>query len=342
MSEIKAKDGAITIYDLARYCGVSPGTVSKALNDYKGVNPETKARIRQTARELNFQPNSMARYLNTKRSFSLGVLIYLGKNLPGLKQSFFLDILEEFKSQFEKNRYDILILSKKLKGTHGSFLNHCRERKTDGVLIFGDYTNPSIIELIESDMPTVGFNYVGDRISGVFSDNFGAMKELVDHILRLGHKKVAFMHGEHNPITARRMLAFNDKIAGRDGDYRLIEGKYYNVEFAREMTKKLLSSPDRPTAILYPDDYTAIAGMQTAQSMGFKVPEDLSVAGFDGIDLTDLVYPTVTTVVQNSAEIGKALAERLLATINGDKTPTSVEIKASLKIGGSTAPPRNP
>ncbi len=337
------QEKAITIYDLAKECGVSPATVSKALNDYKGVSAKTRELVNETAMRLNFQANSMARYLNTKRSYSLGVLIYLGNSMPALKQTFFMDILESFKTQFEQNRYDIIILSKQLKGTHGSFLNHCKKRKTDGVLVFGDYTNPSITELIESDMPTVGFDYAGGKIPGVFSNNYEVTGELVRYLLSLGHRRIAFVHGELNFITEERMRAFSEAMreAGADPEPLMFEGKYYNVDFAREVTEKLLSSRERPTAILYPDDFTAIAAMQTAQKMGFSIPEDLSVAGFDGIDFADLVYPSLTTVKQNSVEIGRALARCLLNRINnGPSTMSSVVIKAKLKIGGSTAKPK--
>lgn len=325
----------VTIYDVAEKSGFAPGTVSKALNNYYGVNAETKRKIFEIAKEMGYTPNVNARALKAKRSYNIGILFYLRDSLD-LSQHLFISILNEFKRVTERKGYDITLLSKGEGEGGEAFVRHCHVRQLDGVLIFGDYREEIVRALMESDIPCVGFDYLGDRISGVMSDNYVKTKQLIATLIRLGHEKILYFSGEDNFVTDERRRGYYD--AFREAGIEPLpheQAMYSDPDFAEKLTMMLYPSL-RPTAIVYPDDFSAIGGLNALRDMKLSVPQDVSVAAFDGTVFSEVSSPKLTCVKQNVIGIGTALADKLMRLIERDDEPQeNITIEASVNMTAS-------
>ncbi len=322
----------VTIYDLSQESGFSPSTVSKALNNYSGVNASTREKILQAAKKIGYTPNANARALKAKFSQNLGVLFYLRNSLD-LTHYFFIQVLNEFKRLTESRGYDITLLSKGEDAGAQAFVKHCHMRQLDGVLILGDYTSDLVQELMISDIPCVAIDYAGGLIPGVTSDNYEKTRELVSRLIGMGHERILFLTGEFNFVTEERKRGYADAFREVNKE-RLpcVEARYYDADLSAEYTEKYYPAL-KPTAIIYPDDFSATGGVNALRGMGLSIPDDVSVATFDGGVLSRVTSPTLTCVRQNAEGIGRALATKLLAMIeNGDDKIEQIVVEAQLQF----------
>lgn len=331
----------VTIYDVAKKCGVSPGTVSKAINNYSAIPSKTKERILKAMKEMNYIPNVGAKALSKRVSKNIGVLAYFGMDISPFKSPLFTEILDSAQSDLNSQGYDLLFVSHNVDGRDGSFYENCVSRNVAGTLLFGDMSNPKMKEVTESSIPCVAFDYADDNVTGVFSNNKEAMKELTRYLISLGHKRIVFVHGEQSRATDKRIEGFKEAmneagIALRDDT--LVPARYLDVDSVANITRNLMRRILPPTAILYPDDRSAIRALSTLQSLGLTCPGDVSIAGFDGLEISQIVSPHLTTVKQDTAKIGKILAKELIDLIEKKKTTNEIiEARASLLIGESTS-----
>ena len=177
----------VTITDISQRCNVSRATVSKALNGHSDINVETAAHIRQVAKEMGYLPNATARALKLGRSHNIGVL-FVDKTSSGLSHEYFSRILESVKQEAERSGYDITFISRDIGTLHMDYYEHAKYRNCDGVIIASvDFTDPAVIKLVNSDIPTVTLDYVFDSRSAVLSDNVAGMAELVRYVYDKGH-----------------------------------------------------------------------------------------------------------------------------------------------------------
>ena len=321
-----------TIKDISRACGVSPATVSKALNGYSEISSETVELIRQTAKEMNYSPNAAARLLKTNMSHNIGVL-FVDSTRSGLTHEYFSLILNSVKEEAEKLGYDITFISQHIGGEEVSFLEHCRYRRCDGVVIACvDFENEGVIELVKSDVPVITIDYTFDNTSCILSDNIEGMKNLTSYLLDAGHREIAFIHGETNSVTEKRLNGFYramEQYGVPVRDELVIEGQYHRPDVAGELTAKLLEMPDPPTAIMYPDDFSYLGGIAEIRNRGLSVPEDVSAAGYDGINLASVIQPALATWRQNAEEIGRRSVQKLVETIEHRKTSEAEQISVA-------------
>lgn len=325
----------ITIYDISEKSGFAPGTVSKALNNYYGVNEKTRKKIFEIATQMGYAPNANARALKAKQSYNLGVLFYISDSLD-LTQHFFIQILNEFKKVTDSRGYDITLLSKGKDLGAQTFVKHCRIRQLSGVLIFGDYGSDLVRELISSDIPCVGFDYLGERMSSVTSDNYEKTKEMVLKLIEMGHEKILFLTGDENFVTEERVRGYTDAFK-QLGKERLpsVRTSYYNPEQSFKMTKKLYPEV-KPTAIIYPDDFSATGGVNALRELGLSIPQDVSVATFDGSIFSKLTNPQLSCVKQDIPKIGAALADKLLKLIeNSGEKQEIIKVEAEVLLTNS-------
>lgn len=326
--------------DIAKLCGVSVATVSKALNDYSDIGEETKKRIREAAEEAGYFPNSSARALKTNRTYNLGVL-FMDDAQSGLTHDFFAAVLNSFKVCAENRGYDITFTNCRVSNRKMSYYEHCRYRGVDGVVIACiDFYNPDVQELIHSDLPVVTIDHVFDNRAAVMSDNISGMADLVNYVYSMGHRKIAYIHGADSSVTRNRIGSFYRTMASHGidvPDEYMKESQYRDTVSAKTLTHELLSMSNPPTCILYPDDFAAIGGINAIKECGLRIPDDISIAGYDGIRLTQLLEPTLTTLCQDTAEIGRVAADKLISLIENPKT-TLIEhilVKGALFRGES-------
>lgn len=320
----------VTIKDISKKCGVSPATVSKALNGYGDVSASTLERVRKAADELHYMPNVAARLLKTNRSYNIGV-VFEDETLSGLTHDYFSKILNSAKLELEKHGYDITFIGQRVGGS--SFLEHVRYRKCDGVLIANvNFAADSVQELVRSEIPTITIDYVFDNVSSVLSDNVEGEYLLTKYLLDYGHKKIAFIHGEMTSVTSKRLSGFYKAFS----EYGLevpegyvMEGRYHEASVSAELTKKLMELKEPPTAILYPDDFAYIGGMNQLEKMGIRIPDDVSVVGYDGINLSQVIRPRLTTYRQDTDAIGIESARKLIEIIDQGKGAVAEQIMVS-------------
>lgn len=325
----------VTIKDISEACGVSPGTVSKALNGYGDVGKATAQMIRETAKKMNYYPNAAAKQLKTSVSHNIGVL-FIDETACGLTHEFFSEILNSAKTEAERMGYDITFICKNIAGREASFLEHARYRKCDGVLIASvDFKSQAVQELVYSDIPTVSIDYVYNDRSSVLSDNVEGEYELTKYLIDHGHRKIAFIHGESTSVTDKRMTGFY-RACEENGidipDSYVLESRYHDIERCRDTVKELMDQKDRPTAIIFPDDYSYIGGRQGLEELGLRIPEDVSVVGYDGIRLTRALSPQLTTYYQDTVEIGIRSVQKLIDIIENPRTSIAEQIKVQGRI----------
>lgn len=329
-----------SIKEVAARCGVSPATVSKALNGYSDIGESTVQRIKAIANEMGYLPNMAARTLKTHRTDNLGVL-FVDKMRSGLGHEYFSSMLESFKVRAEKKGYDITFISRNLGGRKMSYLEHCRYRGCDGVMIASvDFEDAQVIELVNSDIPIVTVDHVFNSRPAVLSDNVRGMEALVNYVYQRGHHKIAFIHGENTTVTQKRLAGFYrtcQSLGITVPDNYIIPARYHDTRSSRAATRQLLSLANSPTCILYPDDFSYIGGMNELERAGIKIPTDISVVGYDGIYLSQAIRPKLTTLKQNTEAIGAAAADHLIAAIEHPKTtfPEQVIIEGSLLEGAT-------
>ena len=321
--------------DISRACGVSIATVSKALNNHKDIGEETKEHIRRVAKEMGYFPNSSARALKTNRTYNIGVL-FADESMSGLTHDYFANVLDSFKRTVESRGYDITFLNaSKHRKDRMTYLEHCRYRGYDGVMIACTYfTDPEVVELVNSNIPVVTIDYVFCNKSAIVSDNVSGMRDLVRYVYEQGHRKIAYIHGNDTAVTQNRLSSFYktaEELGLNIPDAYVKEAAYRDVQWAGERTKELLELKNPPTCILYPDDFSSFGGINVIREKGLRIPQDISIAGYDGISMSRHIEPQLTTVVQDTERIGAEAGKKLLSQIEHPKT-TLVE---QLMIGGT-------
>mgnify|MGYP000193571376 CR=1 FL=1 len=194
-----------SLKDLAKECGVSVATVSKALNDQPDISPATRERVRAAAHRMGYLPNAAARSLKTNRTYNLGVL-FVDERQSGLTHEYFSAVLDSFKVEAEKHGYDITFINHNISGKSMSYLEHCRYRNVDGVVIACvNFYEPQVVELVNSEVPVVTIDHVFNNRMAILSDNVFGLKALVRQAWACGHRRIAFIHGEKTAVTENRV-----------------------------------------------------------------------------------------------------------------------------------------
>lgn len=331
----------VSLKDISARCGVSVATVSKALNGHKDVSQATREKLLKTAKEMGYFPNSQARALKTNKTYNLGVMFF-DEAQSGLTHEFFARLLNSFKVEAEYLGYDITFIDKNLGNRKMSTYEHCKYRNVDGVIIAcTDFTSADVTEIINGDIPVVTIDHIFDRRTAVMSNNERGMEALVNYIADLGHRKIAYIHGNKSSVTERRLSGFykacmNNGIKVKQ-DY-ILPGDYHNPQLCYDITKKLLDGKDYPTCIFMPDDYSALGGLNAVRDSGLSCPDDVSIVGYDGIAVARLLHPPLTTYLQDAESIGKIAAEKLVALIENPQTTFTevITVEGKLVKGSSS------
>ena len=200
---------SVTIKDVARSCGLSISTVSKVFNGYPDISELTRRQVMEAAREIGYKPNALARALKTNRSFNLGVL-FVDDNISGLMHPFFAAVLNAFKAEAERQGYDITFINHNIGTMEMTYLEHCRYRNVDGVcLACVDFYSNEGAELTASTIPCVTIDHLFEGCPSIISDNLNGIHLLVDRAVALGHKRIAYIHGQRNSlVTENRIKGF--------------------------------------------------------------------------------------------------------------------------------------
>ena len=328
----------VSLKDIALRCGVSVATVSKALNGQQDVGETTRQRVLSTAKELGYTANSAARALKTNRTYNIGIL-FMDLSNSGFTHEYFASTLTSFRLEAERCGYDITFISSNVGQTSTSYLQHALYRGVDGVaIICADFLDPMVQELAYSDLPVVSLDHAYNNRTAVLSDNMNGLETLVRYVYGKGHRRIAYIHGNQTAVTESRLTGFYRacEALGLEIPKEYVEQcEYHEPMSCYRATKRLLALPERPSCILFSDDYSYIGGINAIGEEGLRVPEDISIVGYDGIHMAKMVSPKLTTWQQNTEELGRIAAEQLIERIEHPRTtpPQLITVQGRLLEG---------
>ncbi|MFZ0635587.1 MAG: LacI family DNA-binding transcriptional regulator [Candidatus Acidiferrales bacterium] len=333
-----------TIKEVAKRAKVSVGTVSHVLTGAASVGPERRERILTAMRELKYHPNDIARSLKLSRSHMLGMVV------SDITNPFFSQLVRGAEDAAMKRNYLLVTFNTDEQVEREKYvLTVLRQRRVDGVLLVVAPARGKpyhVLELMALGTPVVCLDRVprGVRIDSVTVENVGAARNCVEHMLDQGHRRIAILTGSLLLQTARARLqgykeALSDRRIPIDG--RLICEGNFREDSGFELALRLLSRPDRPTAVFASNGLMAVGVMKALAQMGLRCPQDVALASFDDLTLAELLHPPLTAVVQPAYDIGYQGATLLMQRIeSGEKNSKSrrenVRLATELKIRGST------
>jgi DNA-binding LacI/PurR family transcriptional regulator len=333
-----------TIADVAERAGVSKGLVSFVINDRPGVKAETRERILQAAAELGWRPSPHARGLKSRSAYALGLVVLREPEVIGA-DPFFPAFIAGVESVLAgTGRVMLLSVAPDERTELETYRALTAERRIDGFLLTDLRHDDPRVELLEElGMPavTLGRPTGPSTFPAIERDYEAGITAMVELLRDAGHTDIAHVSGRLDMIhgSARRDI-FVD-CAQRLGMRPVVVAGDFSPRNAAELTRELLSRPDRPTAIVYANDPTALAGMSVAAEQGLRLPDDLSVCSMDGSHMAEYVFPALATVGNDPAEWGRAAATVLLDVIeNGTAADTALPPARTLPRG-SVAPPRS-
>ncbi len=328
----------VSLKDIANHCGVSVATVSKVLNGHSDIGEATRKRVFDAATEMGYTANAAARALKTNRSYTLGI-VFVDLQNSGFMHEYFASMLNYFRIEAEKYGYDICFIKNKVGRRKQTYLQHVLYRGIDGVaLICADFQDPDIQELAFSDLPNVSLDHTYNNRTAVLSDNTRGMMSLVRFAYKKGHRKIAYIHGNHTAVTENRVTGFYkacEELRLNIPDEYISECEYHEPSSCYRATKRLLNLRERPSCIFFPDDYAYLGGARAISEAGLKIPEDISVAGYDGIHMAKVMNPRLTTWEQNTKDLGRIAADKLIERIEKPRTaiPEHIIVQGKLLEG---------
>jgi LacI family transcriptional regulator len=332
-----------TILDVARELNLSPSTISKIVNNNGRISLKTRERVLKYVKESGYVAMDSARKLSAKKSYSIGV-IYADISLVGFEHPFFSRILQSFRNFVEPNGYDIVLIVSKLGQNELTYVDWCRNKKVDGVLIvMGNINNQNIKDVVASSFPTVSTDITMPNLTSVFSDDNMGVDLAVDFAINNNFKNIRIVSG---PLTVRsfstridryKQLIIEKNLNSTTDDIMITPGFSYDNGYQAGLSIAK-DSKNLPDIILVFSDVLAFGVIRSLQDQGIKVPEDISVVGYDDIDFARHFTPSLTTIRQDVDKIGEIAAKELLDSIENPKTKETkiMQIPVSLVERDST------
>jgi DNA-binding LacI/PurR family transcriptional regulator len=331
-----------TIADIAQRAGVTKAAVSFALNNQPGVSPTTRQRILEIAREIGWQPNSAARALSDGRAGAFGLVIDRPAGILGA-EPFFMQLIAGIQGALAEGHTALLFtVAEDRQAEMELYRTWWAQRRVDGVFMVDlRIDDPRIAVLRELALPTVvvGAPEGSGGLSAVWTDDETAAKLAVEHLAKLGHRRIARVTGMTDLWHTRIRTDAFMQAANEAGIEAHCVPADYTAEGGADATTALLADPEPPTAIVYDNDLMAVSGLGAAQRAGVDVPGELSVVSWDDSVLCQLVHPALTALRRDVVAYGAHAAQRLLELAAGAAPGSRGEPPAELTPRASTAPP---
>ena len=313
----------VRLKDVAEACGVSASTVSRALNG-QGESSEKAALIRKRAEEMGYVPNAAALSLKTNRSNSIGVLYE-----DHMDHEYFSSLLDSLRREARIKGYDLTLIGGDGE-TPVNYYEHASRRNLDVVIVIqADFDSAEVIRLATSPIPSVIIDHMYEGCNCVGSDNRASMARLVRHAWEKGHRRIAYIAGEQGAVTKERLAGFYKACAETgicvpEGSVR--EGHFHDPDECARLIRELTAGKKGATCVFCPDDYSCLGAMWQLKEEGISVPEQLSLIGYDGIRMGQMIPPRLTTYRQDTAGIAAEAVSLLLETIESPETHTARHI----------------
>ena len=340
-----------TIKDVAARAGVSPSTVSRVISNHPRISEKTKRVVRAAMEELGYHPNFLARSLAKKSSEAIGV------HIPSTTEEFFMnpffpELLRGISEVAKNEGYDLLLsTSDSGKEDIRSLTRMIHGKRVDGVLLLSTRMHDPLMQVLrELSFPATFLGRPETEsgpccISWVNNDNVEAGYTATRHLIELGHQRIGFLGGDENLLVTRdRLQGYNQALdeAGIPTDRRLMFSSTFMEQGGYLGMMRLLALPDRPSAVVASDDLFAFGAMRAAGELGYKIPDDIAVVGFNNVRLTEMSNPSLTSVDVRIFELGTTAANLLIEQIrNPEQEPKSVTVPTQLVVRHSCGGGKN-
>jgi DNA-binding LacI/PurR family transcriptional regulator len=334
---------SVTLEDIAKAAGVAVSTVSRALtNDKHPLNDKTRKRIVKLAQEMGYKPNASARSLRTQKTHLIAVMI------PYLLDPFFSLLIRSAQQVLEKEGYHLLIYDTDHSPVREQiFTDVLLTRQVDGAILITSYLNDAAVEEILKANVCISTDAIwltAPEIDVVCEDQVDTAKKAVNHLLALGHRRIAHITGSQDtPVGRARYLGYREALrdAGIAYQENLVRFGDFSTKGIFKRVESLMEQPidKRPTAIFLANDYMAIETIKSLKRLGFRIPDDVAICGIDNIPEGTVVEPSLTTVDIDAQTIGRTHARLLLDRLRSDKpisgrriiTPSKLVVRDSTK-----------
>lgn len=328
-----------TLADVARLAGVSTATVSRCLNAPARVVEETRARVMEAVEVLGYTPNFGARIMAARRSHTIGAVI------PTMDNAIFARGLQAFEEELHCAGYTLLVASTAYRPEiEGEHIRTLVARGADGLLLIGHDRDPAInTYLSRQEIPAlIAWSVLEDApLPSVGFDNRAAMSALAEQVIAFGHHRIAMISGicAGNDRARLRVEGLRAALAahGHDTATLCVIETAYGIEEGAAAFETLMSRDPRPTAVLCGNDVLAAGAICRAQEMGLDVPGDISITGFDDIELARIVTPPLSTVHVPHRDMGRIAARTLVDMVEGRGTRGAVTLPTRIEMRGSLA-----
>lgn len=297
----------ISIKDMAKQLGVSPSTISRVVNGKKYVNPEKRRQILDLIKETGYVPNKAARSMVLQRSFTVGIVI---PDTFNMFQRQLFSIIERYLESFG---YHTLVFFVKFEGSSEEiFFNRLKSEHLDGIIMIHEVKHPGFFEYVrDSRIPLVSATFDCEGIPSIHVQEEAAAMEAVNHLLKLGHTSIDMISGTSPTFAIQRINGYYRALeyAGLPREpHRVVMVPSYTPESGESAMRELLLRDSNFTAVFAATDELAIGAIRALQDEGIRVPDDVSVVGFDDIDISSYYIPRLTTIRQPIQEIGERTA----------------------------------
>ncbi len=316
----------VTISDVARAAGVSLATVSRAMREPDRVRPATREKVFQAIRDLDYQPNALGRQLRRQET---GIIIAV---VPDIGNTFFHEILLGIEMEAERCGYQVLVADMHNEPSiEKYYFNALQQRQADGIISLSANIARELMQKVAEEYPiVVACQYLENSdVPNVSIDNVEAARTMTEHLLRLGHRRIAFLGGNADLAIYRdRYTGYLSALEanGIPLDPRLIRQCPCSFSGGYEQMEFLLSLREPATAVFAAGDIMAIGAMKAMKKAGLRVPEDCAVVGFDDIELSSIWEPSLTTIRQPKFQMGQQAFLKLLKLIRKEPVPQPQEL----------------
>ena len=335
----KVQPGKPTITDVARRAGVSKSLVSLVMRGADHVSPERRQAVNKAAAELGYRPNAMARSLVQRRTHLVGVMV------SDLHNPFFADVVAGIQEQAARTGYKVLVNSgNRAAAREADAMETLLQLRADGIILGSPVLDDEVIGRASREVPIVlvGREAHGPAVDSVTNDDRAGAEVAVEHCVSLGHRRIAHIDGGHGAGAPARRHGYEAAMKRLGlGDLVSVVSGTYTEEGGHTGCLLLLAQKPRPTAIFAANDLAAIGALNAIEESGLKVPDDISLVGYDNTSLAALRHISLTTIHQPRLEMGQLALSTLLERVDQDREePRRVILSPSLVVRASTAPPR--
>jgi LacI family transcriptional regulator len=329
----------VKLIDVAHEANVAPSTVSGVIHNKVRVSDETRQRIREAIEKLHYYPNQVARGLRLNRTKTIGLIV------PSITNPFYPAIARGIEDIANHDGYSILLCnSDRDVKKENQYIQALLNKQVDGLILTAPVVGKKqIVEFVEkTDKPFVVMNYTVDheRVDELFVNFREAARQMTDYLIELGHRQIAFISGPKDLERAeQRLLGYRDSLTvhGLVYNNKLVRFGSFDYQSGFDMAKELCSSDLEFTAIFASNDLMAVGAIAALQENGKLVPRDISVAGFDDIDLAKFFLPKLTTVYNPTFELGQTSVKMILERLKGERNVKArQELMMSKRIREST------